>query len=176
MPRQGRDPVIVDQASSQVTKVALLARAASGQPLPEGWALDAEGRPTRDPALALKGSMLPAGGHKGAGIALLVEILAAGLTGANWSFRASSYGNDLGGPPRTGQFFLALAPELVTGGGFGERAEELWAAMLGQEGVSLPSDERWQARRRARREGVALAEGLHRRIARLIAGEGCDED
>lgn len=164
VPRNGHDPVIVDQAASQVTKVALLKSIASGQPLPAGWALDSMGRPTCNPQEALKGSMFAAGGHKGVGIALLVEIMAAGLTGANWSFQASSYGNNEGGPPRTGQFLLALSPERFAGTGFANRVEALFSSMSEQDGVQLPSDERWAARRISERDGVELDEDVYSKI------------
>ena len=70
------------------------------------WALDAAGQPTNDPGAALEGTMLPIGGAKGAALALMVEILAAALTGANFAYQASSFFSAEGPPPRIGQFFL----------------------------------------------------------------------
>ncbi len=103
-------PIVVDQSMSAVTKTAVLMRQATGQPLEPGWAQDADGHPTTDTGAALAGSLLPAGGQKGANIALLVEVLCVALSGANASTDASPLGTTDGGPPRLGQFVLALDP------------------------------------------------------------------
>ena len=108
-PRRG-DPLIVDSSSSATAFVNLAMAAAEGRPIPETWALDAQGHLTTDAEAGMAGSMAPAGGHKGAALALMVEVLAAGLTGACWSYEASSLGSDEGGPPGLGQTFLAIRP------------------------------------------------------------------
>ena len=72
-------------ATSQTARLTVTELASKGQPIPAGLALDREGQPTTDPQRALDGTVAPLGGHKGTGLALMVEILAAGLTGANWS-------------------------------------------------------------------------------------------
>jgi (2R)-3-sulfolactate dehydrogenase (NADP+) len=82
----------------------------AGQAIPEGWALDAEGRPTTDPAAAMAGTMVPAGGAKGAAFALMVELLTAGLAGASYAFEASSLFDDAGGPPDLAHLVLVLDP------------------------------------------------------------------
>ncbi len=150
---------MVDQATSVVTKVALVAAAATGEPIPEGWALDSEGRPTTDPQAALKGSMLPFGGAKGAGLALIVDLLAAGLTGANFSRDASPYARAEGPPPGVGQLVMAFDPDAFAPG-FLDRIEDLLGAMLAQEGVRLPGDRRLAAREKAEREGVDVDEAM----------------
>ncbi len=81
-------PLILDSSSSATAYVNLAKAAARGEPIPPTWALDAEGRPTTDPQAALAGSIAPAGGHKGGALALMVEIMAAGLTGAHFSHEA----------------------------------------------------------------------------------------
>lgn len=108
-------PIVVDQSMSAVTKTAVMLRQAEGLPLEPGWAQDAEGQPTTDATAALAGSLLPSGGQKGANIALLVEILAAVLSGSNLSSVASPLGTTEGGPPRLGQFLLALDPSAFNG-------------------------------------------------------------
>jgi (2R)-3-sulfolactate dehydrogenase (NADP+) len=164
VPRKDHDPMIIDQSSSVVTKVALLEKAAQDLPLPKGWAFDRQGKPTLDAQKALQGSMAPAGGYKGVGIALLVEIMAAGLTGANWSFLASSFGNDEGGPPRTGQFMVAVNCSAFGENRFLERFEFLCSRILNQEGTRLPSDRRWALRARAEREGIYVEKELIEKI------------
>jgi (2R)-3-sulfolactate dehydrogenase (NADP+) len=155
-PRAGEDPLVVDSSSSATAYVSLARAAAAGTALPEGWALDREGRPTTDPVAGMAGSIAPAGGHKGGALALMVEVLAAGITGANWSFQASSLGDDLGGPPGLGQSFIAMDPGALAPG-FTDRLEVMLGAMLAQEGVRLPGDRRHGNRRRAEAEGVDLS-------------------
>jgi (2R)-3-sulfolactate dehydrogenase (NADP+) len=164
IPSGSRPPVVIDQSSSVTAKVSLFERRAKGLPLEPGWALDSDGKPTTDPDAGLAGSMLPFGGYKGAGMALLVETLAAGLTGANWSFEAPLFSDNEGGPPRTGQFFIALKPTLFGGGDFLERIEGLFQAILNQAGTQLPGDERTAARRRSATAGVTVGQALLGRL------------
>ncbi len=165
IPRHGAPPMVLDQSSSVVAKSEVVVHAQKGEPIPEGWAFDKNGNPTTDPKAALDGgTMVPSGGYKGAGLALLVEIMAAGLTGATWSSQASSFADNSGGPPRTGQFFLAMNPETLAGGNFFQRVEFLFNTMLSQEGVRLPGDRRLEARRRTATEGVTIRKSLYEKL------------
>ena len=120
VPRAGRAPLTVDQASSSTAFVSVRDAAAQGTPLPDGWAVDADGRPTTDPEAALAGALLPFGGYKGANIALLVELLSS-MAGGNWSMDAPSW--DSGSrSPSVGMFVLAIDHGAV-GRGFPARAE-----------------------------------------------------
>ena len=92
-PLPGRAPIVVDLSLSKVARGNILAAKQKGEPIPEGWALDADGKPTTDPTAALAGTMLPLGDAKGTALALMVELLAAGLTGANFAAEASSFLN-----------------------------------------------------------------------------------
>ena len=156
VPRVNKPPLVLDMATSAVTKVALSSRAKVGEALPLGWAHDSMGRPTTDPREALAGSIAPLGGAKGAGLLMMVEILAAGLAGANWSRDASLYANELGGPPGVGQLLIAFDPDGFAPG-FAERIEDLLGCMLEDPGVRLPGDRRLEARARAARQGVEVA-------------------
>ena len=141
--------------------------AQQGKSIPEGWALDKDGKPTTDPKAALSGgSMVPTGGYKGAGIALMVEIFAAALTGANFSFNASSFGDNKGGPPRTGQFFIAVDPASFLGDAFAARVDTLIEAMCSQPGVRLPGAKRAAARERTAREGIAITRAMYEDVVR----------
>ena len=106
---QGR-PLVIDLSLSVVARGKVMAARKAGEKIPEGWALDVEGRPTTDPEAALAGSMLPIGGAKGTALALIVEILAAVLPGATLSADASSFLTAAGPPPGVGQFLAAFAP------------------------------------------------------------------
>ena len=105
-------PLVIDQSSSATAFVSIRKAAEERRELPAGWALDAQGKPTTDPAEAMKGTLLAFGGNRGANIALMVEVLAAGLSGANWSLDAPSFseGHD---SPGTGLFVLAIEPKLI---------------------------------------------------------------
>ncbi|WP_309665329.1 Ldh family oxidoreductase [Tabrizicola sp.] len=152
------DALVIDSSSSATAFVNLATAAAEGRPIPVHWALDRDGNPTTNAAEGMAGSIAPSGGHKGAALALMVEILAAGLTGANWSFQASSLGDDVGGPPRLGQSFIAIDPEAMAPG-FGERLEVMVAAMCNQQGVRVPGARRIENRKIAEKQGVALDDG-----------------
>ena len=80
--------------------------------------------------------------------------MAAGLTGANWSYDAPLFNNNEGGPPRTGQFFIAFNPDLFGKERFNRRILELFKAILNQDGTQLPCDERVAARKETRERGV----------------------
>ena len=155
VPRDGHAPLVIDQSSSVVARVAVIDAYNRGVPLPDGWAIDAEGVPTKDAAAAMEGSLLPIGGYKGFGLALMVDILAAGLGGAHWSYEASSFGDCEGGPPRTGQFIIAIDPDMFAGPGFAGRLEQMLTAVKETPAVRLPGDRRLEARRQ-HANGVAL--------------------
>ncbi len=106
------------------------------------------------------GSVGPLGGAKGYGLALMVDILAAGLTGASWSHEASSFGGNEGGPPDVGQLFIALAPRATGGENLGERLTGLAALIAEQPGARLPGDKRHDHRRAAMRDGLDVPEEL----------------
>jgi (2R)-3-sulfolactate dehydrogenase (NADP+) len=162
-PRRGAPPLIIDQATSVVTKVTLASAAKQGKQIPQGWALDAEGQPTTDPQAALGGSMLAYGGAKGAGLALIVDLLAAALTGAHFSKDASPYAKADGPPPGVGQFIMAFDPDAFAPG-FSDRIEDLLGAMLAQDGVRLPGDRRLAMRAMTARDGVEVDDTILVRI------------
>ncbi len=152
----GSAAVLIDQSASVIAKSEIMKHAREGLPIPPDWALDPEGQPTTDPEIALKGSMAPSGGYKGVGVALMVEIMAAAMTGATLGVNASPFSGTKGGPPKTGQFFLAISPEATSGGLFAERLGALVEELRDQPGVRVPGDGRRAARQRAEREGVAV--------------------
>jgi (2R)-3-sulfolactate dehydrogenase (NADP+) len=170
-PRRAQLPLVIDQSASVVARGEVMLRARQNQPIPEGWALDSSGAPTTDAKAALAGSMLPAGGYKGAGLALMVEVLAAVLTGATLSVHASSFADIQGGPPGTGQLFIALDPAAFLGGDFAERLDALLAAMCSEPSIRLPGSRREQARARAAAQGIAVAQSLYDDVARRAQTE-----
>ena len=92
-PRDNEPPLVIDMSLSKVARGKVMVANQNNEKIPEGWAIDSEGKPTTDPKKALEGAMLPIGDAKGSALALMVEILAAGLTGSNFGFEASSFLN-----------------------------------------------------------------------------------
>ncbi len=104
-PRKREAPLIIDLSLSEVARGKLMVAAKKGEAIPLGWALDKDGKPTTDPKAGLEGTMMPAGGVKGAMLALIVELLCCALTGAAFGFEADSFFVDEGNRPRIGQAF-----------------------------------------------------------------------
>jgi (2R)-3-sulfolactate dehydrogenase (NADP+) len=164
--------VAIDQSASVVAKSEIMRRNREGKPIPEGWAFGPDGKPTTDPAVALKGSMAPSGGYKGVGVALLVELLAAAASGATLSIDASPFSGTAGGPPRTGQFFIAIDAAASSGGAFASRIARLVEAIASQEGVHLQGSGRAAARARAARAGIAVDDALLAKVRSLAGATG----
>lgn len=164
VPRHHGDPMVMDQSSSVVARMTVRQHAAENKPLPPGWAFDKDGQPTTDARAGLAGSMAPFGDYKGAALALMVDILAAGVTGSSFTFQASSSAHTLGDPPNLGQFLIAIDPAAFGGIDFEMRLETLLSAMLSQEGVRLPGDRRIAKRLEARHGGVSISDKLYQRL------------
>lgn len=161
----GTPSVLIDQSASTIAKSEVMKHAREGKPIPVGWALDGEGNPTTDPNVGLKGSMAPSGGYKGVGIALMVEMMAAAMTGATLGVDASPFSGPVGGPPKTGQFFIAIDPSASGGGAFHNRMSALVEAVKAQDGAHLPGDGRLSKRAQARAHGVAVNVATLQKIA-----------
>jgi len=166
-PLPGRAPLVIDMALSLVARSKIVAAQKAGQPIPEGWANDAQGHPTTDANAALSGALAPAGGAKGAALALMVEILCGALAGGQYGWEASSFLDDKGPSPSVGQVILALDPMAFAGPDFLPRMGVLAAAMEAEEGVRLPGDRRLANRARAAKEGLTIAPALLSEITAL---------
>lgn len=169
-PRRGAAPLVVDMALSEVARGKIMVAAREGRPIPEGWALDAEGRPTTDAQAALSGAMLAMGGTKGALLAMVVELLCCALTGAAFGFEADSFFEDEGNRPRLGQAILAVDPGALGGAdAFAARLEAFVAAMAAEDGVRLPGSRRDSLAIRAADQGLDIPEALHARLVAIAA-------
>jgi (2R)-3-sulfolactate dehydrogenase (NADP+) len=170
-PMPGRDPLVIDLSLSVVARGRIMLAAQRGEPIPEGWATDAQGKPTTDPKAALAGAMLPIGGAKGAALVLMVELLTAALTASHAGFEASSFFDDKGGPPRIGQLFVAIRPGAVgaTADTVAARVAAITGRILAEPGVRLPGDRRLAIRARQRREGIPYPAALLSEL-RALAG------
>lgn len=167
-PREQQPPLMIDLSLSEVARGKLMIAAKKGEAIPLGWALDKDGQPTTDPKAGLEGTMLPAGGVKGAMLALIVELLCCALTGAAFGFEADSFFVDAGNRPRIGQAFLVIDPDALAGRAvFFSRIETLVAAMLAEEGVRLPGYRRAALAGDAASAGVEIPATLLADLERL---------
>ncbi|MDP3620109.1 MAG: Ldh family oxidoreductase [Ramlibacter sp.] len=163
-PRPGHDALMIDMSLSEVARGKLMVAAKQGRPIPEGWALDAQGNPTTDPQAGLEGSMLPMGAAtsaKGAMLALVVELMVTALTGAHFGFEATTFFKDEGNAPRIGQAFVLIDPAALAGiDVYAERMETIVEEMLVDEGVRLAGARRLALERLARAEGVDVPDEM----------------
>lgn len=165
----GDIPISIDQSASVIAKSEIMRRKRAGEPIPLGWAYGPDGQPTNDPSIALQGTMAPSGGYKGVGIALMVELLAAAASGAVLSGEASPFSGTAGGPPRTGQFFIAIDADVSSGGRFAGSVTRLVEAIAGQRNGRVPGAKRAAARRRALDHGVQVRSDLLAEIEALLS-------
>ena len=166
-PRGTTPPLVIDRSLSHVARGKVMAAAKAGQDIPEGWAFDAEGNATTDATSALAGTMAPMGGAKGAALALMVEVLAATLTGANGSRDAASFFDGDGPAPGVGQLIIAIRADAGLGDGFAERMTALATAIETQDGARLPGSSRHAEREKAARDGLSVPPHLLEEIAAM---------
>jgi delta1-piperideine-2-carboxylate reductase len=151
-------------ATSAMARGEIQIAARDGRAVPEGAGLDAQGQPTTDPAAIVAGGVqLPFGGYKGSAVALMVELLAAGLIGERFSFEAGELDREDGGPARGGEFILALDPaafgDAAGWHAHGERFFERFRALAGAP--RLPADRRYRARAETPATGISIPQALY---------------
>ena len=147
-PRKNKTPVVYDMATASMAMGEVQVAARDGHKVPMGTGLNKDGEKTDDPsAIANGGVLLPFGGHKGSAIAMMVELLAAGLVGDMFSFEAKAADNKDGGPARGGEFIMALSPQLIAGEGWNEHAEKFFEKIESLEGARLPGQRRHNNRK-----------------------------
>ena len=123
-PVAGGDPIIIDMATSVVAKSKFKEHKAAGKPLPEGWALDADGNPTTDPDEGLRGLVLPMAGFKGYAISMLIDILSGVLSGASYLARVGRFYSEDGGSMNVGFCMTVIDPVAVLGEDYGREMSE----------------------------------------------------
>ncbi|MDW5442098.1 Ldh family oxidoreductase [Polaromonas sp. SM01] len=172
-PRRNADPLMIDLSLSEVARGKLMVAAKNKQPIPLGWALDAQGNPTTDAQAGLAGSMLPLGAvssPKGSMLALIVELLVTAVVGAQFGFEASSFFVDEGNAPRIGQAFVVIDPGALAGSDvYYERMETLISDMLIDDGVRLAGARRMRLEEQAMRSGLTIPDALKTQLDLLAA-------
>ena len=146
-PRKNNTPVVYDMATSTMAMGEVQVAARDGHKIPFGTGLNKDGKKTDNPnEIANGGVLLTFGDYKGSAIAMMIELLAAGLVGDLFSFEAAKQDNNDGGPARGGEFIMALSPELIAGKNWNEHSEKFFQQMKGLEGVRLPGERRHKNR------------------------------
>ncbi|RVT95723.1 oxidoreductase [Rhodovarius crocodyli] len=171
-PRPGKDPFVFDFATSAASRGDIELHRRAGKPLPEGWGVDADGKPTTSPEAVLAGAMLPFGGHKGSAIAAMVELIAGPMIGDMTSAESMARDGGRGSAPLGGELVIAIDPTRFMGPQEVDRvqaAEAMFGAITGQ-GARLPSLRRYAARRRSEQEGMQVPRALLDEVAALLAG------
>jgi delta1-piperideine-2-carboxylate reductase len=170
-PRADGRIVVFDQAVSVLAHGDVQIAARDGHLLPPDAGVDAAGQPTRDPHAVLDGgALLPFGGHKGAAIALMIEIMAAALTGGLFSSEVDWSAHPGAQTPCTGQCLILIDPSRGgSAAGFADRVEQLVTALHDAGQARMPGDRRFAARQRAMREGIPVSADMLRQLEALIA-------
>lgn len=171
VPRKGSHPVVLDMAMSQaaVGKIGTYLR--EQQSVPDGWGLDANGRPTTDPQQILSGGrVLPAGGHKGAGLALMIEFLTGALSGTLLSQELVQHDAN-GLDADASKLFIALNVHAFGSEELLSQKIEWLAAWLHQTepaaDIHFPGDRSWQMREDHLRNGVPVHRVILEQLAQL---------
>ena len=163
-PRPDGPPFVVDFAMSNVARGKLHVALRDGSTIGEGWAIDATGRPTTDPIAALAGSILPAAGHKGLALAMIVEVLGGVLAGAR------PLVSEGGAPGGVGAFGFVLDPAAIIGQDAFDAGMRQWTshylAAVGAHG-RIPGERAAQLRAEAARDGIAIEPALAELLVQL---------
>ena len=157
VPRENGEPLIFDQASSAWSNGDVQIARREGRTLPEGVGVDRDGNPTTDPNAVLEGgALLPFGGHKGSSIAMMMEVMAAGLAGSNYSFEVDWSAHPGAATPNGGQTIILIDPGRGATRDFTARIETLIDAIHDAGQSRLPGDRRYQNRVENDRLGIPL--------------------
>lgn len=177
----GREaPIVLDMAQSVVAagKIGMAAR--KGEPIPLGWALDRDGRPTTDPASGLAGLLVPIGGPKGFGLALVMDILAGALGGAALG-RELARTHRPDAPSRIGHFFMAIdVGAFVPIDEMERRIDGMVRAIHESEPAEpgarlyLPGEIEWRLKQERLVAGIPLLDSIVGELEALSASLGLD--
>ena len=146
-PRKNKPPVVYDMATASMAMGEVQVAKREGHKVPLGTGLTKEGKDTTDPAeIADGGVLLPFGGYKGSGIAMMVELLAGALVGDNFSYETAEKDNNDGGPPSGGEFILAISPDKLSQNNWDEHSSKFFEKMKAMGDVRLPGERRHKNR------------------------------
>ena len=146
-PRKGKTPVVYDMATASMAMGEVQVAKREGHKVPLGTGLTKDGKETTDPGeIADGGVLLPFGGYKGSGIAMMVELLAGALVGDKFSYETAANDTNDGGPPSGGEFILAISPDKLSENDWDKHSSEFFEKMKSMDGVRLPGERRHKNR------------------------------
>ena len=155
--------------TSKVARGKILKASQNNEKIPFGWAVDREGNETDDPNEAIQGTMLPFGDAKGSALALMIEILAAGITGANFAYQADSFLDADGDPPNVGQLLIMINPAALGSKKiFFNKINDMISSILAQKNTYLPGSRRSELREKAYIEGLSVDDKLMNQIKNIV--------
>jgi len=165
-PVAGSAPLVFDFATSALSNGDTQIAAREGHLLKEGCGIDKNGQPTNNPEQILNGgALLPFGGHKGAALSLMVEVLAAGLTGGAFSHEVDYKSHPGAETPKTGQLFIVIDPKRGGNQQFAGRVQALLEIIRASgENVRIAGDKRLQKRERAKQQGIVLSQAVFEQL------------
>ncbi|MGI6097285.1 MAG: Ldh family oxidoreductase [Dethiobacteria bacterium] len=183
VPAGKRPPIVLDMATTAVARGKLELAKRKGEKIPTGWGVDTSGKPTTDPDEALKGGLLPMGGPKGSGLAMVIDILCGVLAGAAYSNGIGSLFGDMDKPQNIGNFFMvmdigffrekdAFAEEM-------ERYVDLIKGSAPAEGfkeILMPGEIEWNNTLRREKEGIPISAPLQKELKALVDELGLSVD
>ena len=165
-PREKGDPLVIDLSLSTVARGKVKLAADRGESIPLGWAVDKTGKPTSNAASALAGSMTAIGDSKGAALALMVEILCAGISDSNFGYDAGTFFTGEGKPPSIAQLFIVIDPSHFASG-FKQRVEAILNMIEQQPGTRTPGARRFSKRKESLNKGIEIDDELLEKIITL---------
>jgi LDH2 family malate/lactate/ureidoglycolate dehydrogenase len=170
----GAAPVVLDMSSTMVARGKIRRAARQKQAIPEGWAFDASGAPTTDPAAALAGTLSPIGGPKGYGLALMVDVLAGLLSGSQYGPAIRTF-HQLEGPTGVGAFMVAIdIGRFMPPATFAEIFRNYLASIKavrkapGTDRIYLPGEIEYEKERKNLIEGIEVAAGTAEKLNGLL--------
>ena len=147
-PRKGKTPVVYDMATASMAMGEVQVAKREGHKVPLGTGLTKDGKETTDPGeIADGGVLLPFGGYKGSGIAMMVELLAGALVGDKFSYETAANDTNDGGPPSGGEFILAISPDKLSENDWDKHSSEFFEKMKSMDGVRLPGERRQRSKK-----------------------------
>ncbi|MPT48203.1 MAG: oxidoreductase [Sphingobium sp.] len=175
-PRTNHPPYVFDFATSAAARSDIALYRQEGRAIPEGWGLDAQGQPSTNPANVLAGAMLSFGGHKGAALATMIELIAGPFIGDRTSRGSAAFGEGASAAPCHGELFIAFNPAIMEASnrdaGFPQdNAEDLFTRITDQ-GAHLSGDRRYRARALSAKKGIAVPKALYEKILGMMAFSG----
>jgi LDH2 family malate/lactate/ureidoglycolate dehydrogenase len=167
-------PVVLDMATSMVARGKIVLAAKQGKPIPADWAITRDGHATTDPTEALSGYLLPFGGPKGSGIALLLEFLCGALTGSAVGPEGPAFFTDIAHPQNIGHFFIAIdvskflpLKEFQTRVDAISRQVHSLPRARGVDRIYLPGELEFETERQRRKEHIPLLPDVYKDLVVL---------